>query len=92
MCQPGAGKSPPPPYSSSELSWAAGTSSSTFAGLVPPRPWPPRKVNDGIDYDESECDELGVDRPLAAREPERDVRFERDRDPLRSPESGRVDA
>ena len=45
MCQPGAGKSPPPPYSSSELSWAAGTSSSTFAGLVPPRPGPSdRKV------------------------------------------------
>ena len=48
-------------------------------------------MNDGIDCDESECDELGVDRPLAAREPERDVRFEREREPLRSPESGRVE-
>ena len=32
-------------------------------------------MNDGIDCDESECDELGVDRPDAARDPERDVRF-----------------
>ena len=45
-----------------------------------------------IDWGGGSASELSVDRPLAARELADVCRFERERDPLRSPRSGRVDA